>query len=549
VTSAQLTAVANHLWQSTLFAVLIALLTLLLRPHRARIRYALWLAASLKFLVPFALLTAVAARMPWLLAVGATVTDVIPAAGQLTLDIAPFSTPDAAVVPVIDHATRLDLLRSALAVLWGLGTLVVAVHWGTRWVVLRRMVRESTEIPSAFLVPIRSCASQIEPAVVGVLRPVLLLPAGIAQRLLPEELRAVLAHERCHVQRKDNLGAACHMLVEALFWFHPVIWWLGARLIHERERACDEHVLASGHAPERYAEGILKICEHYLTARLPSASAVSGANLKERIAWILKNPSIVRLGVFRRLVITLSLGLTLAAPLALGVGAGWESYETSIGGLKSIVWGHRENIVLNTDTAIHVRSARSRCEIVLERGEALFWTPHGAPLKVTAGDTIFRSDGGAFSVRLHQDHRLEVIVKEGRVMADPINPSRSGTQAPSRLRLSAFDSATILNGVAHVQHVASETMVRALAWTAGRIWFDRVTLAEATAEFNRYNRRQLRIDDPAIAALRIGGAFDATDLASFVAALTTFGITAQSDSKGSAAERGAIRLSARGARR
>jgi transmembrane sensor len=63
-----------------------------------------------------------------------------------------------------------------------------------------------------------------------------------------------------------------------------------------------------------------------------------------------------------------------------------------------------------------------------------------------------------------------------------------------------------------------------LAWTQGRLWFDRVTLAEAVLEFNRYNRRQLVIDDPAIESLHIGGAFDATDLDSFVAALQSFGI-------------------------
>jgi len=70
-------------------------------------------------------------------------------------------------------------------------------------------------------------------------------------------------------------------------------------------------------------------------------------------------------------------------------------------------------------------------------------------------------------------------------------------------------------------------MTRKLAWTQGRLWFDRVTLAEAIAEFNRYNRRQIVIEDPAIAGIRIGGALDATEVDSFVAALATFGIKAE----------------------
>ena len=69
-----------------------------------------------------------------------------------------------------------------------------------------------------------------------------------------------MAHEVCHVRRRDNLTAALHMLVEAAFWFHPLVWWLGARLVAERERACDEAVLRLGRRPEAYAEGILKVC-------------------------------------------------------------------------------------------------------------------------------------------------------------------------------------------------------------------------------------------------------------------------------------------------
>ena len=51
------------------------------------------------------------------------------------------------------------------------------------------------------------------------------------------------------------------MVVQALFWFHPLVWWVGARLIDERERACDEDVIRLGSEPQVYAESILKTCE------------------------------------------------------------------------------------------------------------------------------------------------------------------------------------------------------------------------------------------------------------------------------------------------
>src|SRR5436305_13620364 len=61
--SPALSAVADHLWQSTLFAVIAALLALVLRKSSARIRYGIWLAASFKFLVPFSVLTAIGSRL------------------------------------------------------------------------------------------------------------------------------------------------------------------------------------------------------------------------------------------------------------------------------------------------------------------------------------------------------------------------------------------------------------------------------------------------------------------------------------------------------
>jgi len=80
----------------------------------------------------------------------------------------------------------------------------------------------------------------------------LLIPAGIVDRLAPNQLQAVLAHELCHLRRRDNLTAAIHMVVEAVFWFHPLIWWISPRLMAERERACDEAIPESGAEPQAY---------------------------------------------------------------------------------------------------------------------------------------------------------------------------------------------------------------------------------------------------------------------------------------------------------
>jgi len=78
----------------------------------------------------------------------------------------------------------------------------------------------------------------------------------------------------CHVRRRDNLATAMYMLVESLFWFYPLVRWIGKQLINERERACDEEVLELGNEPLVYAEGILSVCKSYLESPLQCASGL-----------------------------------------------------------------------------------------------------------------------------------------------------------------------------------------------------------------------------------------------------------------------------------
>jgi len=310
VNSSILIALTSHLWQSTLFALAVGSLTLLVRKNSARVRYCMWLAASAKFLVPFAALTAVGARIPWPLAVHGMGPSMATLISQFGLG--------GTRAPAA-HADLSGLFLPALGVFWLLGAIAVVARSFAGWMRIHHALRDSTHASLAFVIPVRSSAVQLEPAVVGILRPVLLLPRGIEQRLTPEQVLTVLAHERCHVVWRDNLAAALHMLVEALFWFHPLIWWLGKRLVDERERACDERVLADGHPPENYAEGILRVCEHYLESRLACAAGVAGANLRQRIEAIMNNRLIERLTGIQKLVIAAAASATIAVPFAAGV--------------------------------------------------------------------------------------------------------------------------------------------------------------------------------------------------------------------------------------
>ena len=310
-----MTALLDHLWQSTLFAVPLGALTLLLRRYAAALRFWLWFAASVKFLVPFSVLMAIGAAMT------------LPVAPMLpngpTLEVlqdtaAPFANaPAASIVP--DGTANWIMVLIAI---WAAGTLLALLIWAMRWLKLRALVRAARPLTISGAIPaplpVLTSSAPVEPGLIGIFRPVLLLPDGIQARLSAREMDAILAHEICHFRRRDNLTAAVHMLVESLFWFHPLVWWLGRRLMNERERACDEAVLAAGNDPRVFAEGILNVCRFTIQAPQAGASALSGANLRIRIETILANRKVRRLGRAHKYGLAALAMLSLAAPILAG---------------------------------------------------------------------------------------------------------------------------------------------------------------------------------------------------------------------------------------
>jgi bla regulator protein blaR1 len=328
-------ALGNHLWQSTLFAAAAGLLTLALRKNRARTRYRLWLAASAKFLVPFSPLIALGsllARTRGAAAPNNGLSFVMEQVGQ------PFAEP---VAPLTTRASATAVSGGALHLLpvllamWMFGTLVVLVVWCLRWwrisALIRKAVpmREGREVEALrraeeMTIPGRridmlSSHTSLEPGIFGIARPVLVWPSGISERLEDAHMDAILAHELRHVRRQDNLAATIHMLVEAIFWFHPLVWWVGRQMVEERERACDEEVLESGSKKQVYAESILKICEFCVESPLPCVSGVTGADLKRRIARIMSDQVTRRLDFGRKLLLGAALVGALAMPVVFGV--------------------------------------------------------------------------------------------------------------------------------------------------------------------------------------------------------------------------------------
>jgi bla regulator protein blaR1 len=167
--------------------------------------------------------------------------------------------------------------------------------------------------------PVVSSEAALEPGVFGICSPVLLWPRRITARLADEQIEAILAHELSHLRRGDNLVAAVHMVVQAVFWFHPLIWWLGAQLVHEREMACDEDVIRSGRDPHVYASSILKTCEFCIESPAACIAGVTGADLKTRIETIMRGRPGAELGFWRKALLGSAAVIAVSTPLLIGI--------------------------------------------------------------------------------------------------------------------------------------------------------------------------------------------------------------------------------------
>jgi beta-lactamase regulating signal transducer with metallopeptidase domain len=213
-------------------------------------------------------------------------------------------------------------IPAILFAIWLCGVLAGLICWVRIWWHMRvaRLGATPLELEAsiALPIPVLSSPTRVEPGVFGIFRPVLLMPDGIRDRMTPAQLQAILAHELCHVRRRDNFTGAIHMLVETLFWFHPLVWWLRARLVEERERACDEEVLMRAGDPEAYAEGILTVCKFYLSAPA-CASGVTGSQLKKRIEAILARQVARKLSWGSRMLLVVSAAVALGGPAVIGV--------------------------------------------------------------------------------------------------------------------------------------------------------------------------------------------------------------------------------------
>lgn len=326
--------IANHLWQSTAFVAAIGLLTLLFAKNRAQVRYGFWLAASMKFLIPFSMLIALGSVIP----ISKHVIPVLQTALVSALRVVDQPSSAGAVTQNVNSQKLLqrveEWLPAFLMLIWASGFTAVLLSWYARWKQLSKMLERAVRAEGTremdilrrienttnartrtrFLVS----SELMEPGVFGIFYPVLLWPAQLSDRLEDVHLEAILSHEVAHVRRRDNLAALIHMVVQAIFWFHPFVWWIERKMVEERECACDEAVLQSGSRAEIYADSLLKVSRFCVELPLPCVSGITGADLSKRIRSIMAS-RFTEVGLGKRLLLAALTLSVVAGPVAFGL--------------------------------------------------------------------------------------------------------------------------------------------------------------------------------------------------------------------------------------
>lgn len=185
-----------------------------------------------------------------------------------------------------------------IVILWALGVTLLALKtlfaWvGTRWLVRKNVTAISTGLQERvdrlmIRFHVRQAVSVLVstrvkvPTVIGWIRPVILIPAGVLARLPVQQLEMVIAHELGHIRRYDYLANLLQVVIDTLFFYHPGVRWMSSRIRQEREHCCDDFVLSHQCRPSLYARALANL-EILRRPAHTTVLAATGGDLLHRV--------------------------------------------------------------------------------------------------------------------------------------------------------------------------------------------------------------------------------------------------------------------------
>ena len=278
----------HSLWEGAIVALLVAAVFSIAKSASTR-----YIVASLALLVMLASSIA-------------TFIEMWPAPGSTnsvrTYPSARINFGDASESPSLPIRNRLENLPPWTAPFWMAGVLILSIRHLRNWTAARTLQRTSVcSAPDIWQQRLINLAARIKvsrpvtllesglasvPSVVGQLRPVILMPAGLLTSLPVAQIEAILLHELAHIRRHDYLVNMLQLAVESLLFYHPAVWWISGIMRAEREHCCDDMVVATGGDAYQYALALAALEETRWGASEP-ALAATGGNLVKRIHRLL----------------------------------------------------------------------------------------------------------------------------------------------------------------------------------------------------------------------------------------------------------------------
>ncbi len=261
-------------------------------------------------------------------------------------------------------------------------------------------------------------------------------------------------------------------------------------------------------------------------------NGLAEAKREEKIATFTRTPSDSRPGgrnTWWAAAATIVLGVAVAAWMRMG--SELQTLATAVGQQRVVTLADGSVVTLNTNTIVETHLQRSVREIYLRQGEAHFQVAHdrSRPFLVHAGDAVVRAVGTQFEVRLRSDQHVDVVVDEGRVEVRSevdAKPATSGAGARAMPRslvhtLGAGQQLSASGNDYSVVPVSTHRLSSVLAWRDGAVVFDGESLSDAIAEISRYTDTRIIVNDPQVAALRVGGRYRTGDVQAFFDAMQT----------------------------
>src|SRR5690242_11099028 len=466
VTQALGWALLHSVWQCALAASALACLLATVPARAARTRYALALTTLILMLaVPVATAvhlraTPTEAGTPGVIEPGGATAATPPAVG-------PADTPAAPLASTWPIASRVRAaLEPALpwvVVAWLAGVVILSLRLVSGWSVTQRLSRVGTRpVPEACRAAVARLAARLRvarpvrvlesaivevPAVIGWLRPVILLPASALIGLSPLQLDALLTHELAHVRRYDYLVNLLQSAIETLLFYHPAVWWVSRRVRDEREHCCDDVAVAACGDAHFYATALLGM--ERLRNPVPALSmAAAGGSLVERVRRLIAP---VPAEIFPR-----GLAAALAVMLALVLAVGGSLVARSVDSAPLAAALGR-----STAPAARPRATRELLRALRRRGDqqavtALLAIAHDDPdvdIQQDAVDALGKLRSGealAALIDIARTHPNEDLRREAVEIV--------GRTAPKAVALEVLPAIVRDDRDHHVQHEAVEEL-------------------------------------------------------------------------------------------